>query len=121
MYNRYYSANIMKLVVCSDDSLAELEKWVTESFSAIPNKNVVSPASKSLGSPFDGVVDYHKQICTLLPVHSVHFLQIVWFIPPTLGLYHQKPTEYIAHLLGHEGEGSILSYVRTHSTKCLMY
>jgi len=36
-HEKFYSANRMKLVVCSDESIETLEKWVKEIFSKIPN------------------------------------------------------------------------------------
>jgi len=32
--------------------------------------------------------------------------------PDTNQWYHIQPTRYISHLIGHEGEGSILSYFK---------
>lgn len=33
-------------------------------------------------------------------------------LPPPFSLYKTKPSEYIGHLVGHEGEGSVLSLLR---------
>lgn len=39
-YQRYYSANVMKVVVYGKESLEKLEKWVVDKFSEVPNKNL---------------------------------------------------------------------------------
>ena len=39
-------------------------------------------------------------------------LQIFWPLPPQREHYLASPTRYVSHLLGHEGEGSILSYLK---------
>ena len=45
---KWYSSNIMTLVVLSNHSLSNLEAWVKSKFSPIVNKNVVVP---DLGDP----------------------------------------------------------------------
>lgn len=42
-HEKYYSANIMKLVILGKESLDQLTQWVVEKFSAIKNKNVPIP------------------------------------------------------------------------------
>lgn len=42
-HEKYYSANIMKLVVLGKEPLDQLTQWVIEKFSAIKNKNVPIP------------------------------------------------------------------------------
>ncbi|RLN96429.1 hypothetical protein BBJ28_00002960 [Nothophytophthora sp. Chile5] len=111
-YERYYSANIMKLVVCGEDTLDELEQWVTASFSAIPNKQVAVPTFEACGPPFGAKGTGSPFICRIAPVRDIHTLHLNWMIPPVLGHHHQKPADYIASLLGHESEGSVLSHER---------
>ncbi|CAI5728102.1 unnamed protein product [Peronospora effusa] len=111
-YEKYYSANIMKLVVCGENTLNELEQWVTKSFSAIPNNNVAVPSFESDGPPFGAKGTGAPMLCKIVPVRDIHTLHLDWMIPPILGQHHQKPSDYIACLLGHESEGSVLSYLK---------
>ncbi|POM72003.1 Nardilysin [Phytophthora palmivora] len=111
-YDKYYSANIMKLVVCGENTLDELEQWVTKSFSAIPNKLVQVPSFASAGPPFGAEGAGAPFLCKIVPVRDIHTLHIDWMIPPVLGQHHQKPADYIASLLGHESEGSVLSHLK---------
>ncbi|KAL3668320.1 hypothetical protein V7S43_006412 [Phytophthora oleae] len=111
-YEKFYSANIMKLVVCGENTLDELEQWVTKSFSAIPNKHVAVPSFESAGSPFGAVGAGVPFLCKIVPVRDIHTLHLDWMIPPVLGQHHQKPADYIASLLGHESEGSVLSHLK---------
>ncbi|KAG3033567.1 hypothetical protein JG687_00005861 [Phytophthora cactorum] len=111
-YNKFYSANIMKLVVCGENTLDELEQWVTKSFSAIPNKRVVVPSFASAGPPFGAQGAGAPFLCKIVPVRDIHTLHLDWMIPPVLGQHHQKPSDYIASLLGHESEGSVLSHLK---------
>ncbi|KAF4047399.1 Peptidase M16 inactive domain [Phytophthora infestans] len=111
-YDKYYSSNIMKLVVCGENTLDELEQWVTKSFSAIPNKHVDVPSFASTGPPFGAQGAGAPFLCKIVPVRDIHTLHLDWMIPPVLGLHHQKPSDYIASLLGHESEGSVLSHLK---------
>lgn len=42
-HDKYYSANIMKLVVLGKESLDQLLQWVVEKFSAVKNKGIPIP------------------------------------------------------------------------------
>ncbi|TMW57430.1 hypothetical protein Poli38472_003355 [Pythium oligandrum] len=111
-YNRYYSANLMKLVVCGEDSLDDLEKWVRTSYSAIPNKQVTRPTFENAGAPFGAGIDASPLLCRVVPVRDIHTLHLNWAIPTVFGQHRQKPADYVASLLGHESEGSILSLLK---------
>jgi insulysin len=39
-YQQHYSANLMKVVVYSKESLDTMEGWVLQKFSAVPNKDL---------------------------------------------------------------------------------
>lgn len=39
-YEKYYSANLMKVSIYGKEPLDVLEKWAIEKFSAVPNKDV---------------------------------------------------------------------------------
>ena len=118
-YETYYSANIMKLVVCGENELDELEQWVNKSFSAIPNKHVTVPSFDAAGPPFGAKRAGAPFLCKIIPVRDIHTLHLDWMIPPVLGQHHQKPADYLASLLGHESEGSVLSHVR--EARCLLH
>jgi len=42
-HQKHYSANVMGLAVIGRESLDQLEAWVTELFTAIPNKKIAPP------------------------------------------------------------------------------
>ena len=52
-HKKWYSANIMELVVTGKHTLEQLEKWVVEMFSAVENKEVVVPNLGEPKMPFD--------------------------------------------------------------------
>eukprot|EP00002_Diphylleia_rotans_P025102 TRINITY_DN4963_c0_g4_i10.p1 TRINITY_DN4963_c0_g4~~TRINITY_DN4963_c0_g4_i10.p1 ORF type:complete len:965 (-),score=237.06 TRINITY_DN4963_c0_g4_i10:2105-4999(-) len=104
----YYSANIMKLAIVGKDSLDVMEAWVREKFSPIVNKNVVVPIGN--GVPY--VEDDLQLVFKVTPVKDLQLVTLTWRLPASLHYYKQKPLRYLSHLIGHEGPGSILSYLK---------
>uniref|UniRef100_A0A8C8VZB3 Nardilysin n=2 Tax=Peromyscus maniculatus bairdii TaxID=230844 RepID=A0A8C8VZB3_PERMB len=107
---RYYSAHYMTLVVQSKETLDTLEKWVTEIFSQIPNNGLPRPNFGHLTDPFD--TPAFNKLYRVVPIRKIHALTITWALPPQQQHYRVKPLHYISWLVGHEGKGSILSYLR---------
>uniref|UniRef100_A0A8C0IA28 Nardilysin convertase n=1 Tax=Bubo bubo TaxID=30461 RepID=A0A8C0IA28_BUBBB len=48
----------------------------------------------------------------VVPIRKVHSLSITWALPPQEQYYRVKPLHYISWLVGHEGKGSVLSFLR---------
>lgn len=108
-YQRYYSANLMSLVIYGKQDLDSLERLAREKFSAIPNRNrtvdpVQVPIVKSGTLP---------SLLTVEPVMEQRILRLMFPLPPVKPHYQAKPDYYISHLLGHEGEGSLLSWLKS--------
>ncbi|XP_058510979.1 nardilysin [Ochotona princeps] len=109
-WTRFYSAHYMTLVVQSKETLDTLEKWVTEIFSLIPNNGLPKPDFGHLTDPFD--TPAFNKLYRVVPIRKIHALTITWALPPQQQHYRVKPLHYISWLVGHEGKGSILSYLR---------
>ncbi|MEZ5572116.1 MAG: insulinase family protein [Halioglobus sp.] len=107
-YNTYYSANIMRLVVLGSESLDELEALTRPLFSQVPNhsferKRVTEP----LFTP--GTLPLFVQ---LQPQATQQQLDISFPIPDYRDQYRVNPESYLGNLIGHEGEGSLLSRLK---------
>ncbi|KAM7162054.1 nardilysin-like [Macrochelys suwanniensis] len=109
-WQHYYSAHYMNLVVQSKETLDTLEKWVKEIFSQIPNNGLPKPNFGHLTQPFD-TPEFYK-LYRVIPIRNVHSLSIAWGLPPQERHYRVKPLHYISWLVGHEGKGSVLSFLR---------
>jgi secreted Zn-dependent insulinase-like peptidase len=48
----------------------------------------------------------------VVPIKESHTLEVTWDIPPTEALYRKAPTNYLSHLLGHEGAGSAFALLK---------
>jgi insulysin len=108
-HRKHYSANRMKLVVLGRESLDELESWVVELFSDVQNKELPKNAWPEV-QPYtpDTVL---KQIFAK-PVMDSRSLEISFSYQNEENLYETHPSRYLSHLIGHEGPGSILAYVK---------
>lgn len=108
-YERHYSANRMKLVVLGREPLDELETWVSELFSEVKNKDL--PENR-----WDHAQPYTKEeVMTQIfakPVMESRSLEISFPFQDEEELYETQPSRYLSHLIGHEGPGSILAYIK---------
>jgi len=103
MFDTLYSADQMALVVLSSQSLDELEQLVRPTFGPIANRRIGPPAATPpLFAP--------GQLPAVLTFQSIKDGYSVGYnfpVPATDPHYREKPAQYIANLLGHEGEGSL--------------
>jgi len=107
-YRRHYSANVMRLVVVGREPLDELEAMVAERFSAVPNRDT------SL-TVIDEPLFVEARLPMLLKVRpqgTLRQLEVNFTIPDYRPVYDVKPMAYVSNLVGHEGEGSLLSALK---------
>nr|XP_033772591.1 nardilysin [Geotrypetes seraphini] len=109
-WKAHYSSHYMTVAVQSKESLDTLEEWVREIFSQIPNNGLLQPNFSHLTEPFD--TPGFNKLYKVVPVRKVHALTISWALPSQEQFYRVKPLHYISWLIGHEGQGSILSTLR---------
>ncbi|PMK00828.1 insulinase family protein [Vibrio sp. 10N.261.55.A7] len=103
-YKRCYSADLMTLTLVSHHSLDELEKLAADKFTAVINNEL---KSKSISIPYvaDGSTNIVVQV---EPVKELRKLVVAFPLESINQYYHSKPLSYLAHLLGYEGEGSLM-------------
>ncbi|KAK2386573.1 Insulinase (Peptidase family M16) family protein [Trifolium repens] len=107
LYRDYYHGGLMKLVVIGGESLDVLESWVVELFGAVKKGPQVNPKFT-----VEGPIWKPGKIYRLEAVKDVHILDLSWTLPCLHQEYLKKPEDYLAHLLGHEGRGSLLSFLK---------
>ncbi|KAG7926562.1 hypothetical protein KL925_003612 [Ogataea polymorpha] len=108
-HKKYYSSNIMRLVIISNESLETMTKWTVDMFSDIANKNVSPPIYRN--SPFD-TDTYNGYLIRAKPIMELRSLQLSFPIPDTRPNWDSKPAKYLSHLIGHESEGSLLFHFK---------
>ncbi len=109
-YNLHYSTNRMKLVVLGKESIAELKALVTLKFGGLSNKLTTKPNTKE---PLFMAEALPLNI-NIEPVNDNRSLVLTFPLSKIKQYYKTKPTAYIGNLLGHEGKGSLLSYLKKH-------
>ncbi|MEA3290761.1 MAG: insulinase family protein, partial [Pseudomonadota bacterium] len=107
-YRKNYSAGIMTLAVVGREPLDQLQTWVREQFSKIPNTDA---AAQSFPQPLYGDERLPARL-GLVPEKDQHRVSFAFPIPSTFTHYAAKPVRYISNLLGHEGQGSLLSLLK---------
>ncbi len=107
-YDQRYSANIMTLVILGKESLDQLERMARQYFSAIPDKNL---APQKFTQPYMNP-DLAPARLNSVPEEERNSVSFVFPIPSTLNEYHAKPLDYLAGLLGHEGDGSLYAALK---------
>lgn len=106
-HREHYSANRMSLAILGNQTLDELQSLALKSFSQVQNKKLPKTVY-----PADPYSSQRKTICYVVPVKEHRYLTVHWVIPNHQDLYYCNPESYLSHLIGHEGNGSILSYLK---------
>lgn len=107
-HKKWYSSNIMTLAIIGKEHLDELEDTARNLFEEVEDKNIIAPmwtehpfGQKELGT------------CTkIMPIQDLRILNIRFPMPDVRSYYKSAPGQYIAHLIGHEGPGSIMSVLK---------
>eukprot|EP01064_Diplonema_japonicum_P009631 TRINITY_DN17103_c0_g1_i1.p1 TRINITY_DN17103_c0_g1~~TRINITY_DN17103_c0_g1_i1.p1 ORF type:complete len:1092 (+),score=202.38 TRINITY_DN17103_c0_g1_i1:66-3341(+) len=105
-FQKFYTARSMKLCVYGKEPIDVLKAMVTKYFVEIPDKSPPIP------QPWEDVFPFDRtklgKIYQVAAVNENTRLHMFWPVKGGYGLYKTKPTRYIAHIIGHECEGSIL-------------
>ncbi|XP_010522008.1 PREDICTED: nardilysin-like [Tarenaya hassleriana] len=107
LYKEHYHGGLMKLVVIGGESLDVLESWVVELFADVKKGPQIRPPLKA-----EGPIWKAGNLYRLEAVKDVHILDLIWTLPSLRHAYLKKPEDYLAHLLGHEGRGSLHSFLK---------
>ena len=108
-HDEQYSANRMKLAVLGREPLDTLQDWVQGLFKDVKNKSLKQ-------NRWDGVSwatpKQLQKVVFAKPVMDSRHLKIVFPFADEEKLFDEQPGRYLAHLIGHEGPGSILAYTK---------
>ena len=107
-YHRYYDANVMNLAVVAPQPLDELEALVVERFADIPDHDLSAPTIDAPLIDHDTLPRYVER----QSLQDRRQLRFYFPVPDPTDEYRTKPTQLIAHLLGDEGDGSLLAVLR---------
>ncbi|MDZ4263653.1 MAG: insulinase family protein, partial [Pseudomonadota bacterium] len=107
-YHQHYSSHLMSLVVLGRENLDTLEAGVRARFSAVPKRDI------SIANNYPPLFDKQRLPANvdIKPEKELRQLTFNFPIPNPDRFYQKKPFAFIAHMLGHEGEGSLLSLLK---------
>ncbi len=108
-YEDHYSANLMTLAVIGREEPAALRRMVEQAFSAVPDRRLSHAAvSEPMFRP-----DQRPAEITVVPIKQLRMLRLDFTFPWRDSDYLAKPALVFAHLLGHEGQGSLLAWLKS--------
>lgn len=108
-YRQHYAASKMKLVVLGKEPLPVLKRWVSERFSTIPSPQHVS--TRAVMPPFFDTALLPAKI-EIQSIMDQRKMMIAFPVPSPFEHRKSQPLGYLSNLLGHEGEGSLLSALK---------
>jgi len=111
-HDRWYSANLMNLVVLGNHPIETMEKWVYTMFGPIINKEVARPDHSKPCPPFTSA--NLGQLARFKPIKDKHTLEVTWVLPYCELEIKSKPIKYFSHLFGHESQNSLLGWLKDH-------
>ncbi|WP_087020356.1 insulinase family protein [Thaumasiovibrio subtropicus] len=108
-YQQNYSSHRMGLVLMGPQPLEQLEKFALSYFNDVPFNNT---HSTPISVPFLTEREQAKFI-RVEPIKDVRKLTLSFALPNIDEHYRVKPLSYIAHLIGYEGPGSLMSSLKS--------
>lgn len=107
-YRAHYSANTMTLALAGKAGLDQLEAWARTYFSPIENRKI---------APITYPTDYLPskaalRLVRMEPVKDLRQLTLEFPLPGTRQFWAGKSDVLVGFILGHEGEGSLLSALK---------
>ncbi|KAL9186105.1 hypothetical protein ACHAXT_005343 [Thalassiosira profunda] len=119
-YHTHYYARNMRLVVMAGYELDEIQRRVFQHFKDVPADPRISHSGPAGGVGVTNLQPYTLpfrpsslgKIYRILPVRNHHTLTLTWQFPSMCPHWRSKPDDYLAHLIGHEASGSILSVLK---------
>jgi insulysin len=108
-HHAHYSANQMTLALTGKASLDQLEQWARAYFSPIKDLKLAAirfPADYLPPKPA-------LRLIRMEPIKDLRQLSLEFPLPATRQFWTSKPGALLGFILGHEGEGSLLSQLKT--------
>eukprot|EP00930_Biecheleria_cincta_P040838 TRINITY_DN27965_c0_g1_i1.p1 TRINITY_DN27965_c0_g1~~TRINITY_DN27965_c0_g1_i1.p1 ORF type:complete len:1178 (-),score=220.11 TRINITY_DN27965_c0_g1_i1:177-3710(-) len=124
-FDEYYDPGEMALCVVGKESLDMLQAWAETSFAGIPRRGRAAVGMPGVKPAWQGVNPYppifsprgSPLLLEAVPVGVTRTVSMQWCVSfDTVAAEQEwalsKPHEYIAHIVGHEGPGSLLSFLK---------
>lgn len=107
-YDKHYSASAMRLVVLGKEPLDALQALTVPLFSQVPNRDYSAP---QIDAPLFAPDDL-PMLVKVRPQATLRQLEVSFPVADYRDRYRLQPLSYLGNLVGHEGEGSLLSELK---------
>ncbi|NCP63873.1 MAG: peptidase M16 [Paraglaciecola sp.] len=107
-YQRYYSANLMKAALVSNQPIAQMEELAKQYFGRIPNKDEPRPV---VSTPVTTVTNL-KKIIHYVPQTEMKQLRVSFVMANNADEFAVNPNGYVNYLLNNEMPGALASTLR---------
>ena len=112
MYNKYYSSEIMNLIMYSKLSMDKLIKLVDDLFVLVPKReNFKMPRYDEVKPYNESILKYFYKI---IPIKDTDKIKFRWYLPFCEN-YYVKPLNFLSTLFGHEGPNTITASLKRDS------
>ncbi|XP_045474818.1 nardilysin-like [Harmonia axyridis] len=108
---RHYSAHRMTVAIQARLPMDDLQNFVLESFSEVPS-NKLPPDNFDLYKNKVYDTAQFPRLYYIKPQKDICQLDLTWCLPSLLDKYRTKPHQYVSWLIGDEGKGSLLSFLK---------
>lgn len=108
-YKRYYSANLMTLAISGPQPLSQLESIARQAFGPVDNHSA-EPYVDQAPLFVEKRLPAQLNIKTL---RETRMLSLSFPLPSIRPHWQQKPLYYLSGLIGYEGRGSLLSWLKS--------
>eukprot|EP00927_Polykrikos_kofoidii_P033683 TRINITY_DN28500_c0_g1_i1.p1 TRINITY_DN28500_c0_g1~~TRINITY_DN28500_c0_g1_i1.p1 ORF type:complete len:1087 (-),score=161.98 TRINITY_DN28500_c0_g1_i1:124-3384(-) len=113
-YKKHYTSEDMTLAVLGREPMDDLRQMVEERFAAIRSTGHRAVRGDLHGGDEVAILpaDFRGKVLRL-PTKDMRVISFSWQLPCwQVPLWRSKPGSYASHLLGHQGEGSLLSALK---------
>lgn len=106
-YNKYYSANLMKAVLYSNQSIDKLAQLAADNLGKVENKNLTTVTIKEqlYRDEEQGVILHYK------PISPQKSITLSFDMPEDKSAFRQKSGEYLSYLFSNNTEGTLADYL----------
>ncbi|TFY62947.1 hypothetical protein EVJ58_g3532 [Rhodofomes roseus] len=108
-WSKEYCAGRMRLCVIGKESLDELSSMVAELFAPIPNRGQ-DPLPMINDHPFGP--NERASLVSVQTIMTFHAVEVSFPLPWLASQWRYQPGNFLSHFLGHEGPGSLHSYLK---------
>ena len=107
LHQTFYCAQNMRLCVASPMPLPQLEALINQCFGSLTQGELANDSWPPLYTKNELGIQIN-----INPLQSARRMIVTFALPALQNDYATKPLNYISHLIGDEGEGSLLAYLK---------